>query len=164
VRAAHDSIEMGMARKASENAFSQGTQGPTRFPTKAQAARLLLELPEHLQAMAGFALCTGLRQGNVKRMRWTHVDLIRRVAWVDAEEAKAGKALTVPLDDLALAILCKCWGRHPEYVFTYEGRPINQVGTKAWRSALKRAGIDDFHCTIYVTPSRPGTLKATRRC
>jgi integrase len=29
-------------------------------------------------------------------------------------------------------------------VFTHAGRPINQVNTKAWKSALKRAGIDNF--------------------
>ncbi len=33
---------------------------------------------------------------------------------------------------------------HPTQVFTYEGRPIVQVNTKAWRAALKRAGIEDF--------------------
>lgn len=125
--------------------FLKEPKGRTRYLTKDQAARLLLELPEHLQAMAGFALCTGLRQGNVKRLRWSRVDMQRRVAWVDANEAKAGKALTVPLDDLALSILRKRWGRHPEYVFTYEGRPVEQVTTKAWRGALQRAGIEDFH-------------------
>ena len=34
--------------------------------------------------------------------------------------------------------------RHPRFVFTYEGNPIGQVGTKAWTKALKRAGIKDF--------------------
>jgi integrase len=29
-------------------------------------------------------------------------------------------------------------------VFTYEGHPVEQVNTKAWRHALKRAGIEDF--------------------
>ena len=33
---------------------------------------------------------------------------------------------------------------HPTYVFTYEGSPIIQVNTKAWRNALLRAGIHDF--------------------
>ncbi len=35
-------------------------------------------------------------------------------------------------------------GKHIEFVFTYEGKPINQCGTRAWRNALKRAGIEDF--------------------
>lgn len=35
-------------------------------------------------------------------------------------------------------------GKHPISIFTYRGKPINQVNTKAWRRALKRAGIEDF--------------------
>src|SRR5450830_426773 len=35
-------------------------------------------------------------------------------------------------------------GRHPSHVFTYEGNPIVQVNTKAWRNALQRAGIQYF--------------------
>ena len=33
---------------------------------------------------------------------------------------------------------------HPTRVFSYQGRPIRQVSTKAWYSALQRAGIADF--------------------
>ena len=29
-------------------------------------------------------------------------------------------------------------------VFTYRGKPITQVNTKAWGAALERAGIEDF--------------------
>jgi integrase len=35
-------------------------------------------------------------------------------------------------------------GQHPEYVFTYEGHPVSNVGTKAWYAALERAEIEDF--------------------
>jgi len=30
------------------------------------------------------------------------------------------------------------------YVFVYKGRAVGQVNTKAWRSAVKRAGLEDF--------------------
>ncbi|HEY3431909.1 MAG TPA: tyrosine-type recombinase/integrase [Rhodocyclaceae bacterium] len=29
-------------------------------------------------------------------------------------------------------------------MFSFRGRPINSVNTKAWHAALKRAGIEDF--------------------
>ena len=29
-------------------------------------------------------------------------------------------------------------------VFTYAGKPLQSANTKAWRAALKRAGIEDF--------------------
>lgn len=35
-------------------------------------------------------------------------------------------------------------GRHPRVVLTYQGRPVKQVNTAAWRKALPRAGITDF--------------------
>ena len=35
-------------------------------------------------------------------------------------------------------------GKHPVRVFTYNGRPITQTNTRAWRKALIRAGIEDF--------------------
>jgi integrase len=35
-------------------------------------------------------------------------------------------------------------GRHPVLVFEYEGKPVNQLSTKAWYKALARAGIENF--------------------
>lgn len=119
-------------------------QGRVRFLTRQEAARLLAELPEHLRAMARFSLATGLRQGNVKGLRWAQVDRERRRAWVLAEEAKARRAIPVPLNAEAMQVVEEQLGRHPVYVFTYQGEPITQVGTKAWRAALQRAGIEDF--------------------
>ncbi|MFP5358009.1 MAG: tyrosine-type recombinase/integrase [Gammaproteobacteria bacterium] len=119
-------------------------QGRVRFLTREEAARLLTELPPHLRAMARFTLATGLRQGNVKGLRWAQVDLERRRAWVIAEEAKARRAIPVPLNAEAMQVIEQQRGRHPEYVFTYNGQSITQVGTKAWRGALERAGIKNF--------------------
>lgn len=35
-------------------------------------------------------------------------------------------------------------GKHAAHVFSYRGKPPTQINTKAWRAALKRAGIEDF--------------------
>jgi len=35
-------------------------------------------------------------------------------------------------------------GKHLELVFSFRGKPISQVSTKAWYMALQRAGIEDF--------------------
>ena len=35
-------------------------------------------------------------------------------------------------------------GKHATHVFSYQGKPIIQVSTKAWYAALERAGIEDF--------------------
>ena len=73
-----------------------------RFLTPDEARRLLTELPEHLREMAQFALMTGLRQRNVSYLRWNQVDMARRVAWIHPDEAKAGRANGVPLNESAM--------------------------------------------------------------
>src|SRR5438045_2880471 len=35
-------------------------------------------------------------------------------------------------------------GQHLVRVFTYEGKPVKQLSTKAWYKALARAGIESF--------------------
>lgn len=65
-------------------------------------------------------------------------------AWVGAKQSKNGKPIAIPLNSTALAILRRQIGKHPERVFTYAGKPLGWANTKAWRDALKRAGIENF--------------------
>jgi integrase len=115
-----------------------------RWLSKDEAERLLAVLPAHLSAMARFALATGLRESNVTGLQWRQVDLQRRCAWIDAHQAKAGKAIAVPLSHDAIQVLMDQADRHPDYVFTYEGKPVSKAGGNAWRKALARAGIENF--------------------
>jgi len=115
-----------------------------RWITPDQARGLLAELPEHQRDMVLFALATGLRQGNVIGLRWAQVDLARQTAWVHGEDVKNGNDLHVSLNNLAIEVLRRQLDKHLEYVFTYQGKPIRWPNTRGWRSALKRAGIDNF--------------------
>lgn len=115
-----------------------------RWLKSAEADRLLGELPGHLAQMMRFTLATGLRERNVTHLEWLQVDLERRVAWIHADQAKARKPIGVPLNDDAAAVLAEEKGKHPERVFSFQGRPVAKANTKAWRHALVRAGISDF--------------------
>lgn len=115
-----------------------------RFLTREEAQRLLAELPSHLADMAAFSLATGLRRANVTGLQWSQIDLDRRVAWIHPDQAKARRAIAVPLNKEAMAMVQRQQGKHPQYVFTYQGRPVFQTSTKTWYNALKRAGISDF--------------------
>ena len=115
-----------------------------RFLTFEEAQRLLSELPEHLADMAAFSLATGLRASNVTGLQWSQVDLARQLAWIHPDQAKARKAIAVPLNAEAVALISKQLGKHPTHVFSYRGQPIVQLSTKAWYEALKRAEIEDF--------------------
>ncbi|MBL6750191.1 MAG: site-specific integrase [Nevskia sp.] len=116
----------------------------TRWITWEEAERLLGQLPEHQAQMMRFALATGLRQRNVCRLEWSAVDLGKRCAWVHADQTKTRKAIAVPLNADAMAVLEQREGVDGTYVFTYQGRPVWQVNTKSWRKAVKRAGLQDF--------------------
>jgi len=115
-----------------------------RWLNKEEATRLLDALPTHQKQLTRFALATGLRQANVLALKWPDVDIERRTAWVHADEAKGGEAIGVPLNDEAVAVLREELGKHPLRVFTFNGRPLGQANTRAWRNALKRAGIRNF--------------------
>lgn len=115
-----------------------------RWITPEQVRALLAELPTHQRDVVLFALATGLRQGNVVRLEWSQVDLARGVAWIYADQAKGGRDIHVSLNSTALEVLSRQVGKHPERVFTFRGRPISWANTRAWREALKRAGIVDF--------------------
>ena len=115
-----------------------------RWLTRDEADRLIGELPEHLKAMVRFSLETGLRRSNVTGLEWSQVDLARRTAWIHPDQAKARKAIAVPLSAAAVVVLRDQIGKHPTYVFSFRGKPVHQVNTKAWRLALVRAGIAEF--------------------
>lgn len=119
-------------------------EGRVRSLTPQEFQRLIAELPPHLADMAVFSVATGLRQANVKGLEWRYVDLERRHLWVPGEKHKNGKPHSVPLNEMALAVLRKQLGKHATQVFTFRGDPIGQVNTKAWTAALERAGIEDF--------------------
>ncbi len=124
-----------------------------RWLTREEADRLIAELPEHLADMVRFTLATGLREANVTGLEWSQVDLIRKVAWIHPDQAKAKKAIGVPLNLDAALVLDRWKGRHKTHVFAYPRRgtddemvwsPVSKAGGHAWRKALKRAEIESF--------------------
>jgi integrase len=115
-----------------------------RWLTNDEADRLITELPEHLNAMARFTLATGLRESNVTGLQWSQLDMQRKCAWIHADQAKAEKAIAVPLGSDALDVIRDQFGKHEHFVFTYEGEPVTRANNHAWRKALIRAGIDNF--------------------
>jgi len=115
-----------------------------RWLTQDEASRLISELPPHLAAMARFSLETCLRQANVTGLTWQQVDLDRQCAWIHPDQAKAKKAIPVPLSSAAVSIIKEQAGKNKEFIFTYNGNRVIQVSTAAWYKALERAGIKDF--------------------
>lgn len=106
----------------------------------------LVNLP-YMQHMVIFSFATGLRQRNVLDLKWEQVDLQRRVAWIYADEAKAGRAIGVSLNDAAMQVLYtrKALGIRNGYVFNNgNGTRVKSVSGRVWKEALERAGITNF--------------------
>lgn len=115
-----------------------------RWITPEQARTLMEELPPHLVYPMIFALSTGVRHANVVGLRWEQIDLNRRVAWLFSDQVKNGEDLHISLNDVAISVLHARRWVHKEWVFTYQGKPIKRLSTRAWYKAMKRAGIKNF--------------------
>lgn len=128
-----------------------------RWLEKEEAKRLIDECPEPLKSVVKFALTTGLRRSNIINLEWQQIDMQRRVAWVNPEDSKSNKAIGVALNDTACKVLRDQIGNHHKFVFVHTKagrRPDGSVTPavrkmrvddgRAWKSACKRAGIEDF--------------------
>jgi integrase len=117
-----------------------------RWLTGEEWERLRDALPPLHRDMATFAVNTGLRERNVLRLQWAQVDMRRATAWATAEQVKTRRALGVPLNEAAMAVLQSRIGNKSQWVFpgpTKAATPIYQPG-KPWYKALAEAGIEDF--------------------
>lgn len=126
--------------------------GRLRFLNHDEWQRLHAELPAHLKPLAAFTIATGLRQANVTHLRWDQVDLARKVLWIHPDQAKAGRAIGIPLSEDAVAQLRAQIGKSDEWVFPYKGKgrkegkkpqPMTKIKT-AWQLAMERAGLGYF--------------------
>ncbi|WP_409049646.1 tyrosine-type recombinase/integrase [Serratia sp. BIGb0234] len=128
-----------------------------RWLSREEANRLIECCSESIRPIVTFALVTGLRRSNIIDLEWNQVDMQRKVAWINPENAKAGKAIGVALNDTACKVLRGQIGKHSRWVFVHTKASTRSDGTKtaairkmrkddnsAWRSSLKRAGITDF--------------------
>lgn len=120
--------------------------GRLRWLTAEEWCALCKALPVHLKGPAAFAIATGFRQANVTYLTWSQVDLVRRVAWVQADEAKGRKPIGIPLSDDAVAVLECQQGEDSKWVFPFRGKPLQKI-RGAWTRAVARAGIEPvtFH-------------------
>jgi integrase len=107
--------------------------------------RLFSQLPEHLRMMALFKVNTGCREGEVCGLRWEWEERLPHlgssVFKIPAEKVKNRQKRLVVLNRIAEAVIEQVRTRHPDYVFTYKGRPIKKMYGAAWRKARERAGL-----------------------
>lgn len=137
-RAAHDWQVIETIPKVPMYAIEQPEP---RWITRVQFERLRKKLPPHLADMAEFTVSTGLRMRNVTHLTWDRVDLKRRHVWIQGSRAKAGRAIAVPLNSDAIAVLKRWQGEHEERVFAFRGKPIDDANGAAFKAAAAAAKL-----------------------
>ena len=116
-----------------------------RYLKPEQAIQLLKHLPERLRALVQFTLATGLRESNLLNLTWDDIDFNKGTLRIERQLTKSKATLYFPLNSTALKILYDQQGMHDVLVFpSAKGKVIKKAGGKAWRTALKKAGIRNF--------------------
>lgn len=151
--------------------------------TADEEAALFANLRADFHPMVRFALMSGMRLANVRKLTWREVDFDARAVTVKMKSKKpGGRTHTVPLTAPMVDLLRSEHGHHPIYVFTYECAksrvkrkkgeryPYTRDGwRKAWLDALEKAGIEDFrfHDTRHTAATRTlrvgGNLKVVQK-
>jgi len=108
--------------------------------------RLFAKLPIHLREMALFAVNTGCRDGEICKLRWeweipTSTAEMGSVFIIPGEGVKNGEDRLVVLNRMARAVIERQRGKHPEFVFTYTGKPICRMLNNGWRTARKAVNL-----------------------
>ncbi len=107
--------------------------------------RLFKELPWHLVKMALFKVNTGCRDQEVCNLRWEWEVPIPRletsVFIIPRHHVKNREDRLVVLNKIARAVIEEMRGIHPEFVFSYRGKPVTRMLNSAWKKARKRAGL-----------------------
>ena len=136
-------VEQGMLTRAPKVRMYRVEKPDPRWITRDQFETIVAGLRPLQADIARFAVCTGLRRSNITHLRWEQVDLVRRLVIVPATNAKARKAIPVPLNDEAVGVLTKHYERHPEWVFARVkvGKPFVYTTTRRWREACSKAGV-----------------------
>jgi integrase len=114
-----------------------------RYITRSEAKRLIECAPDYLKGPIILSLATGQRASNIKDLKWSDLDLERKIWVITRRQFKTDKTVGIPLNVMAMEVLLNR-PRTSEYVFTYRGRRIRKLGAKAFRKAVQEAGLVDF--------------------
>jgi hypothetical protein len=104
---------------------------------------------DHLKPAVLISLNTGLRQGELLKLKWENVNFQQALITVIGSTSKTGKTRHIPLNGEALFVL-RAWKSQrgnksfSGYVFpSIDGAPMREIG-KSWEGLLKRVGIASF--------------------
>lgn len=135
--------ENPVARKVE---FLEENNTITRCLADEEEGRLMASLPQHLKAIAKFALHTGMRRGEILNLTWPDISLENGLIRVRPESSKGKRHREIPIDEVAREVLSEL-PRSIDCPYVFWNPDTGDVRKElktAWLSAVKRAGIKDF--------------------
>lgn len=136
------------AALAARDADARDARRRTNLWRRERGYPLMPEIPadgyaDYLTPMVLLALNTGMRRGELFKLRWDDVDLPRRNLTVHGASAKSATTRHIPLNPEAVTVL-ENWRPGKGLVFAGdEGRPLVTIKT-AWANLMKASGITGF--------------------
>jgi integrase len=120
-----------------------------RVLTEEEFKRLYQSASPHFKPILLCAYLTGMRRGEIAKLKWSDVDFERGYIYVKETKNNESRAIPIakPLMDTLRELREKTTS---EYVFTtHEGKPYvyPDAWKRAWNTALKRSGIG--HCRFH---------------
>jgi integrase len=116
-----------------------------------------------------------MRQGEILKLKWSHIDRENGFIRLTAEITKERKAKSIPINTHVRKVLEGLpRAMHHDHVFTYQGNPIKVGVTFAFKSTCKKAGIlygmkvengvrfHDIRTTVKTNMLRAGLSKTVR--
>jgi len=124
--------------------------------TRFLAAEPTTETERQVQIAFGFSCMTGLRRGDIQRLRWGDIKPMGGGWAVSIVQHKTGSPVTVPLNELALSLLPPRPENEDENVFHLPGK--SGKVTKYVRSIRDKAGITGKELTYHCSRHTAATL------
>ena len=107
--------------------------------------QLLAHSPEKLKPIIKVAYLTGMRQKEILYLTWGQIDLKDGFVLLEPEDTKTKDARLVPLShELIQMFKAMPRGFAGMRVFPYKGKAFGSSFQRAFETAKKRAGIEDF--------------------
>lgn len=116
-----------------------------RFLSKDECQELVKHCSPYMKPMVVMALNTGMRKGEILTLKWSNVDMKHR--FILLEDTKNGERREIPINDTLTQAIDSLPRRIDDgYVFfdPKTDKPYQYI-KKGFATALKKAGIQDFH-------------------
>ena len=106
--------------------------------------KLMDVAPPHLKAFLIVAVNTGMRTGELRALRWSHIDREKEVIRLPADLTKEARAKIIPMNRHVKRLLAGITRAiHHDFVLTYQNQPIITPGglKNSFITACGKAGI-----------------------